>query len=33
VTTFERSTRIYRLAMSYNRDLDRDQDGIAREKA
>jgi Excalibur calcium-binding domain len=33
VTTFRRSTRIYRLAMSYNRDLDRDQDGIVCEKA
>jgi hypothetical protein len=33
VTTFRRSTRIYRLAMSYNRGLDRDKDGIACEKA
>jgi Excalibur calcium-binding domain len=28
-----RSTRIYRLAMSYNKGLDRDKDGIACEKA
>jgi hypothetical protein len=33
VTTFKRSTRIYLLAMSYNRGLDRDKDGIACEKA
>jgi Excalibur calcium-binding domain len=33
VTTFRRSTRLYRLAMSYNRGLDRDKDGIACEKA
>jgi Excalibur calcium-binding domain len=33
VTTFKRSTRIYRLAMSYNRGLDRDKDGIACETA
>jgi hypothetical protein len=33
VTTFRRSTRIYRIAMSYNRGLDRDKDGIACEKA
>jgi hypothetical protein len=32
VTTFKRSTRLYRLAMSYNRGLDRDKDGIACEK-
>lgn len=32
VTTFKRSTRLYRLAMSYNRSLDRDKDGIACEK-
>jgi Excalibur calcium-binding domain len=33
VTTFTRSTRLYRLAMSYNRGLDRDKDGIACQKA
>jgi hypothetical protein len=33
VTTFRRSTRIHRLAMSYNRGLDRDEDGIACETA
>jgi hypothetical protein len=33
VTTFKRSTRIYRQAMSYNRGLDRDKDGIACEQA
>jgi Excalibur calcium-binding domain len=33
VTNFRRSTLIYRRAMSYNRGLDRDQDGIACEKA
>ena len=32
VTTFERSTRLYRIAMSYNRGLDRDKDAIACEK-
>jgi hypothetical protein len=32
VTTFRRSTRLYNLAMSYNRSLDRDKDGIACEK-
>jgi hypothetical protein len=32
VTTFRRSTRIYRIAMRYNSDLDRDDDGIACEK-
>lgn len=32
VTTFRRSTRLYRIAMSYNSDLDRDRDGIACEK-
>jgi Excalibur calcium-binding domain len=32
VTTFHRSTRLYNLAMSYNRGLDRDKDGIACEK-
>ena len=32
VTTFKRSTRLYRVAMSYNRGLDRDKDGIACEK-
>jgi hypothetical protein len=32
VTNFKRSTRLYRLAMSYNKGLDRDKDGIACEK-
>ena len=32
VTTFKRSTRLYRIAISWNRDLDRDRDGIACEK-
>ena len=32
VTNFKRSTRLYNLAMSYNRGLDRDKDGIACEK-
>jgi hypothetical protein len=32
VTTFVRSTRIYRIAMRYNDDLDRDKDGVACEK-
>jgi len=32
-TNFKRSTRLYKLAMSYNRGLDRDKDGIACEKA
>ena len=33
VTNFYRSTKLYNLAMSYNRGLDRDKDGIACEKA
>jgi Excalibur calcium-binding domain len=33
VTNFRRSNRLYRLAMSNNRGLDRDKDGIACEKA
>ena len=33
VTTFVRSDRLYRVAMSYNAGLDRDKDGIACEKA
>jgi len=33
VTNFARSTRLYNIAMSYNRGLDRDKDGIAREKS
>jgi hypothetical protein len=33
VTTFVRSDRLYRIAMSYNRGLDRDKDGIACESA
>jgi hypothetical protein len=32
VTNFKRSTRLYRIAMGYNRGLDRDKDGIACEK-
>jgi hypothetical protein len=32
VTTFRRSTLLYNRAMSYNRGLDRDKDGIACEK-
>jgi hypothetical protein len=32
VTTFLRSTRIYRIAIRYNDDLDRDDDGVACEK-
>ena len=32
VTTFKRNTTLYRKAMRYNRDLDRDKDGIACEK-
>jgi hypothetical protein len=32
VTNFKRSTRLYLLAMRYNRGLDRDKDGIACEK-
>ncbi len=33
VTNFRRSTRIYNIAMSHNRGLDRDKDGIACETA
>jgi Excalibur calcium-binding domain len=33
VTRFFRSDRLYRRAMSYNKTLDRDKDGIACEKA
>jgi hypothetical protein len=33
VTNFKRSTKLYSLAMSYNRSLDRDHDGIACEKS
>jgi len=33
VTNFLRSDRLYRIAMSYNRGLDRDKDGIACESA
>jgi hypothetical protein len=29
----KRRTKLYRLAMSYNRGLDRDKDGVACEKA
>lgn len=32
VTNFYRSTRLYNLAMSYNRGLDPDRDGIACER-
>jgi hypothetical protein len=32
VTNFKRSNLLYRRAMSYNRGLDRDHDGIACEK-
>jgi hypothetical protein len=32
VTNFYRSTRLYNVAMRYNRDLDADRDGIACEK-
>jgi hypothetical protein len=32
VTTFYRSTRLYRIATSYNSDLDRDGDGVACEQ-
>jgi hypothetical protein len=32
VTTFKRSTALYNKAMSYNRGLDRDKDGVACEK-
>jgi Excalibur calcium-binding domain len=33
VTDFKHSTKLYKLAMSSNRRLDRDKDGIACEKA
>jgi Excalibur calcium-binding domain len=33
VTNFKRNTRLYRKAMSHNRRLDRDRDGIACEKS
>jgi hypothetical protein len=33
VTTFRRSTRLYKAAVKWNRDLDRDRDGVACEKA
>ena len=33
VTNFKRSTKLYKLAMSYNRGLDRDKDGVACETA
>jgi Excalibur calcium-binding domain len=32
VTNFYRSTRLYNIAMSYNKRLDADKDGIACEK-
>ena len=33
VTNCKRSTKLYKLAMSYNRGLDRDKDGVDFEKA
>jgi hypothetical protein len=33
VTTFRRSNQLFALAMSYNRGLDRDHDGVACEEA
>jgi Excalibur calcium-binding domain len=33
VTSFRRSTKLYNLAMKYNRGLDRDRDGIVCEQA
>jgi hypothetical protein len=33
VTTFKRSTKLYAKAMSENRGLDRDKDGVACEQA
>jgi Excalibur calcium-binding domain len=33
VTNFKRSNRLFKIAMSYNRGLDRDKDGIACEQA
>ncbi len=33
VTTFKRSTRLYNIADGHNKGLDRDNDGIACEKA
>src|SRR3954470_23951648 len=33
VTNFKHSTRLYKIAMHYNRGLDRDHDGIACEQA
>ena len=33
VTNFRRDTRLYNVAMSFNKGLDRDKDGIACEKA
>jgi hypothetical protein len=33
VTTFVRNNYLYKLAMRYNRGLDRDRDGIACERA
>jgi hypothetical protein len=32
VTNFRHSTRLYKIAIGYNRGLDRDKDGIACEK-
>jgi hypothetical protein len=33
VTSFRRSTRLYNIAMRWNRGLDRDKDGVACERA
>jgi hypothetical protein len=33
VTNFKRSTKLYKKAISYNRGLDRDKDGIACESS
>ena len=33
VTNFKRSTRLYLIAMSWNKGLDRDKDGIACERS
>jgi Excalibur calcium-binding domain len=32
VTDFKHSTKLYKVALSHNRGLDRDKDGIACEK-
>lgn len=33
VTNFKRNTKVYNTAMSHNKGLDRDKDGVACEKA